>query len=99
MFRRESVSPQDRPLREEPNAVDTPVNTPCGAHVVIAAIDAILALTGNAGDAIRIGAHIDVLLDLRLVASEIATLDTLDTEWATQRTRRSRNSDRVAQRV
>ena len=40
-----------------------------------------------------------VLLDLRLVASEIATLDTLDTEWATQRTRRSRNSDRVAQRV
>ena len=53
---------------------------------LIASIDAALALTQGRDGLIRVADHVDVLLDLRLVASETTRLRALDMDWAAEST-------------
>lgn len=54
--------------------------------LLIASIDAALALTAGCDGQIRVADHVDVLLDLRLAATETTRLRTLETEWAAETT-------------
>jgi hypothetical protein len=53
---------------------------------LIASIDAALALTAGCDGQIRLADHVDVLLDLRLAATETTRLRALETEWAAENT-------------
>jgi hypothetical protein len=53
---------------------------------LIATIDAALALTQGRDGLIRVADHVDVLLDLRLAASETTRLRALETDWAAEST-------------
>ena len=48
------------------------------AEMLIAKIDVALARAGTHEGVIRVGDHLDALLDLRLAAQELATLASLD---------------------
>jgi hypothetical protein len=54
--------------------------------LLIASIDAALALTAGCDGQIRVADHVDVLLDLRLAATETTRLRALETEWAAENT-------------
>jgi hypothetical protein len=51
---------------------------------LIASIDAALAVTAGCDGQIRLADHVDVLLDLRLAATQTTRLRGLETEWATE---------------
>jgi len=77
----------------------TPVTAQPAAESLIARIDAALARAGNLDGVVRVVDHLDVLLDLRLAAEEVATLANLDGELRKESRRPWPTMHRVAQRV
>jgi hypothetical protein len=65
----------------------------------IAKIDAALTDAGKFDGVVRVVDYLDVLLDLRLAAEEIATLATLDGDLPMESWRRGRGTHRVPERV
>jgi hypothetical protein len=98
------VSPMTRSsweLAMRPQATDDvsiSLNARPAAESLIAAIDDELGRAGTLDGFLAVSDHLDVLLDLRLAACEIAALETLDSELAGDSRRRGR-AHRLPQRA